>query len=136
MGCSREVEIVIYQFFEIVWILSSFNVYLTLTITEYAQTFDLSPHNVRNKVNSGELPAEQIGNKWIIQVDETEVSLNQELNPLLIKNFEQRIEDLKEQLAQKDVQTDQFLGKKIDYNKTDDMFILWKNHLKEKLMKV
>ena len=30
----------------------------------------------------------------------------------------------KEQLAQKDVQTDQFLGKKIDYNKTDDMFIL------------
>ena len=136
MGCSREVEIVIYQFFEIVWILSSFNVYLTLTVTEYAQTFDLSPHNVRNKVNSGELPAEQIGNKWIIQVDETEVSLNQELNPLLIKNFEQRIEDLKEQLAQKDVQTDQFLGKKIDYNKTDDMFILWKNHLKEKLMKV
>ena len=104
--------------------LSSFNVYLTLTITEYAQTFDLSPHNVRNKVNSGELPAEQIGNKWIIQVDETEVSLNQELNPLLIKNFEQRIEDLKEQLAQKDVQADQFLGKKIDYNKTDDMFIL------------
>ena len=36
----------------------------------------------------------------------------------------QRIEDLKEQLAQKDAQTDQFLGKKIDYNKTDDMFIL------------
>ena len=59
------------QFFEIVWILSSFNVYLTLTITEYAQTFDLSPHNVRNKVNSGEFPAEQIGNKWIIQVDAT-----------------------------------------------------------------
>lgn len=55
------------------------------------------------KVNSGELPAEQIGNNWIIQVDETEVSLNLKLNPLLIKNFEQRIEDLKEQLAQKDV---------------------------------
>lgn len=54
------------------------------------------------KVNSGELPAEQIGNNWIIQVDETEVSLNLKLNPLLIKNFEQRIEDLKEQLAQKD----------------------------------
>ena len=57
---------------------------------------------MRNKVNSGELPAEQIGNNWIIQVDETEVSLNLKLNPLLIKNFEQRIEDLKEQLAQKD----------------------------------
>ena len=55
------------------------------------------------KVNSGELPAEQIGNNWIIQVDETEVSLNLKLNPLLIKNFEQRIEDLKERLAQKDV---------------------------------
>ena len=55
------------------------------------------------KVNSGELPAEQIGNNWIIQVDETEVSLNLKLNPLLIKNFEQRIEDLKEQLAQKDI---------------------------------
>ena len=54
------------------------------------------------KVNSGELPAEKIGNNWIIQVDETEVSLNLKLNPLLIKNFEQRIEDLKEQLAQKD----------------------------------
>ncbi len=54
------------------------------------------------KVNFGELPAEQIGNNWIIQVDETEVSLNLKLNPLLIKNFEQRIEDLKEQLAQKD----------------------------------
>ena len=54
------------------------------------------------KVNSGELPAEQIGNNWIIQVDETEVSLNLTLNPLLIKNFEQRIENLKEQLAQKD----------------------------------
>ena len=88
-----------------------------LTITEYAKTFDLSPHNVRNKVNSGELPAEKIGNKWIIQVDETEVSLNQELNqplnqelnPLLIKNLEQQIEDLKEQLAQKDVQIDQLL---------------------------
>ena len=84
-----------------------------LTITEYAKTFDLSPHNVRNKVNSGELPAEQIGNKWIIQVDETEVSLNQELNqelnPLLIKSLEQQIEDLKEQLAQKDVQIDQLL---------------------------
>ena len=64
---------------------------------------------MRNKVNSGELPAEKIGNKWIIQVDETEVSLNQELNLLLIKNFEQRIEDLKEQLAQKDVQIDQLL---------------------------
>ena len=80
-----------------------------LTITEYAKTFDLSPHNVRNKVNSGELPAEKIGNKWIIQVDETEVSLNQELNPLVIKNLEQQIEDLKEQLAQKDVQIDQLL---------------------------
>jgi fructose-1-phosphate kinase PfkB-like protein len=88
-----------------------------LTITEYAKTFDLSPHNVRNKVNSGELPAEKIRNKWIIQVDETEVSLNQklnqplnqELNPLLIKNLEQQIEDLKEQLAQKDVQIDQLL---------------------------
>ena len=80
-----------------------------LTITEYAKTFDLSPHNVRNKVNSGELPAEKISNKWIIQVDETEVSLNQELNPLLIKNLEQQIEDLKEQLAQKDVQIDQLL---------------------------
>ena len=76
---------------------------LTLIVTEYAQTFDLSPHNVRNKAHSGELPAEQIGNKWIIQVDEAEVSLNLKLNPLLIKNFEQRIEDLKEQLAQKDV---------------------------------
>ena len=76
------------------------------------------------KVNSGELPAEQICNNWIIQVDETEVSLNLKLNPLLIKNFEQRIENLKEQLAQKDAQIDQFLGKKIDYNKTDDMFIL------------
>ena len=56
---------------------------------------------MRNKVNSGELPAEQIGNKWIIQVDVAEVSPSLELNPLLIKNFEQRIEDLKEQLAQK-----------------------------------
>ena len=64
---------------------------------------------MRNKVNSGELPAEQIGNKWIILVDETEVSLTQELNPLLIKNLEQQIEDLKEQLAQKDVQIDQLL---------------------------
>ena len=38
----------------------------TLIVTEYAQTFDLSPDNARNKVNSGELPAEQIGNKWIV----------------------------------------------------------------------
>ena len=54
---------------------------INLSITEYAQMFNLSPHTVRNKVTEGGLRAEKLGNKWMIQVDESEIPLNQELNP-------------------------------------------------------
>ena len=53
---------------------------INLSITEYAQMFNLSPHTVRNKVTEGGLRAEKLGNKWMIQVDESEIPLNQELN--------------------------------------------------------
>ena len=87
----------------------------SLTITEYAQLFNLSPHSVRKKVNSGELPAEKTGGRWIIKVDLDESPLNQEVNPevnqtnqelnlSLIKNLEQQIADQKDQLATKDQQ--------------------------------
>ena len=73
-----------------------------LSITQYAQIFNLSPHSIRNKVISGELPAEKHGNRWMIQVNETELplnqELNQELNPVLIYKLEQQVEDLKEQV--------------------------------------
>ena len=94
----------------------------SLTITEYAQLFNLSPHSVRKKVNSGELPAEKTGGRWIIKVDLDESPLNQEVNPQvdpinpevnqanqelnlsLIKNLEQQIVDQKDQLVTKDQQ--------------------------------
>ena len=87
----------------------------SLTITEYAQLFNLSPHSVRKKVNSGELPAEKTGGRWIIKVDLDESPLNQEVNPevnqtnqelnlSLIKNLEQQIVDQKDQLVTKDQQ--------------------------------
>ena len=91
----------------------------SLTITEYAQLFNLSPHSVRKKVNSGELPAEKTGGRWIIKVDLDESppnpqvnpqvnpeinQTNQELNLSLIKNLEQQIVDQKDQLVTKDQQ--------------------------------
>jgi len=74
------------------------------------------------KVNSGELPAEKTGGRWIIKVDLDESPLNQEITPQaaplnlevnqtnqelnlsLIKNLEQQIADQKDQLATKDQQ--------------------------------
>ncbi len=70
---------------------------VNLSITEYAQMFDLSPHAVRNQVTAGELKAEKWGNKWMIQIDETEVPLKPDLNPLntdLIEKLEHHISDL------------------------------------------
>ena len=94
----------------------------SLTITEYAQLFNLSPHSVRKKVNSGELPAEKTGGRWIIKVDLDESPINLKVNPQvdpinlkvnqanqehnlsLIKNLEQQIVDQKDQLVTKDQQ--------------------------------
>ena len=70
---------------------------VNLSITEYAQMFDLSPHAVRNQVTAGELKAEKWGNKWMNQIDETEVPLKPDLNPLntdLIEKLEHHISDL------------------------------------------
>ena len=70
---------------------------VNLSITEYAQMFGLSPHAVRNQVTTGELKAEKRGNKWMIQIDETEVPLNTNLNRLnkdLLEKLELHISDL------------------------------------------
>jgi len=91
---------------------------INLSITEYAQMFNLSPHTVRNKVTEGGLRAEKLGNKWMIQVDESEIPLNQELNPdlsslntdlidkmeLHISDLQSTIESLRKDIEKKEEQ--------------------------------
>ena len=69
---------------------------INLSITEYAQMYEISPHTVYNKVTDGELQAEKWGNKWMIQVPETEVpleSVEEEADPI-IEKLENHITDL------------------------------------------
>ena len=91
---------------------------INLSITEYAQMFNLSPHTVRNKVTEGGLRAEKLGNKWMIQVDESEIPLNQNLNPdlsslntdlidkmeLHISDLQSTIESLRKDIEKKEEQ--------------------------------
>ena len=91
---------------------------INLSITEYAQMFNLSPHTVRNKVTEGGLRAEKLGNKWMIQVDESEIPLNQELDPdlsslntdlidkmeLHISDLQSTIESLRKDIEKKEEQ--------------------------------
>ena len=91
---------------------------INLSITEYAQMFNLSPHTVRNKVTEGGLRAEKFGNKWMIQVDESEIPLNQELDPdlsslntdlidkmeLHISDLQSTIESLRKDIEKKEEQ--------------------------------
>ena len=91
---------------------------INLSITEYAQMFNLSSHTVRNKVTEGGLRAEKLGNKWMIQVDESEIPLNQELNPdlsslntdlidkmeLHISDLQSTIESLRKDIEKKEEQ--------------------------------
>ena len=59
---------------------------INLSITEYAQMFEVSPHSVYSKVTDGELRAEKWGNRWMIQVDETKVPLESvEADPIIEK---------------------------------------------------
>ena len=67
---------------------------INLSITEYAQLFEISPHTVYNQVTGGELRAEKKGNKWIIQVDETEVPLESTESNQIIEKLENHITDL------------------------------------------
>ena len=67
---------------------------INLSITEYAQLFEISPHTVYNQVTDGELRAEKKGNKWIIQVDETEVPLESAESNQIIEKLENHITDL------------------------------------------
>ncbi len=67
---------------------------INLSITEYAQLFEISPHTVYNQVTGGELRAEKKGNKWIIQVDETEVPLESAESNQIIEKLENHITDL------------------------------------------
>jgi len=67
---------------------------INLSITEYAQMFEISPHTIYNQVTEGELRAEKWGNKWMIQIDETEVPLQSEESNPIIENLENHIADL------------------------------------------
>ena len=67
---------------------------INLSITEYAQMFEISPHSVYRKVTDGELRAEKKGNKWMIQVDETEVPLESAESNQIIEKLENHITDL------------------------------------------
>ena len=67
---------------------------INLSITEYAQLFEISPHTVYNQVTGGELRAEKKNNKWIIQVDETEVPLESAESNQIIEKLENHITDL------------------------------------------
>ena len=67
---------------------------INLSITEYAQMFEISPHSVYSKVTDGELRAEKKGNKWMIQVDETEVPLESAESNQIIEKLENHITDL------------------------------------------
>ena len=67
---------------------------INLSIIEYAQMFELSPHSVYRKVTDGELRAEKKGNKWMIQVDETEVPLESAESNQIIEKLENHITDL------------------------------------------
>lgn len=72
-----------------------------LSITQYAQAFNESPHSVRSKVISGELVGTKEGNRWLIEVNENEIPLNEGLNEglnPLIKQLENQVLDLKNQI--------------------------------------
>ena len=93
-----------------------------LSITEYSRIYNLSPHSVRNQVISGELPAKKQGNRWLIEVNKTELPLNKELNPTLIEKLEHQIEDLRDQVEYlkkdiegKDDQINEFLKQQNQY---------------------
>ena len=67
---------------------------IDLSITEYAQMYDISPHTVYNKVSAGEIRAEKWGNKWMIQVPKTEVPLELVEADPIIEKLENHITDL------------------------------------------
>ena len=73
-----------------------------LSITQYAQAFNESPHSIRSKVISGELAGKKEGNRWLIEVNENELPLNKELNeklnPTLIEQLQNQVLDLKRQI--------------------------------------
>ena len=86
---------------------------INLSITEYAQMFNLSSHTVRHQVTEGVLHAEKLGKRWMIQIDETEVPVNNESDPpndlinrmeLHISDLQSTIEDLRSDYKNKEEQ--------------------------------